>query len=66
MRSLARQRPRFGSERIHKNDQIFVLVRTDDFSALAAEFGVSDAKIQDVMILANRINEYSWISVASS
>lgn len=40
-----------GSERIHKNDQIFVLVRTDDFSTVAGVFGVSDAKIQDVMVL---------------
>lgn len=40
-----------GSERIHKNDQVFVLVRTEDFSAVAGVFGVSDAKIQDVMIL---------------
>lgn len=40
-----------GSERIHKNDQAFVLVRTDDFSALAGVFGVSDTKIQDIMIL---------------
>ncbi|HUF11018.1 MAG TPA: Trk system potassium transporter TrkA [Rhodothermales bacterium] len=40
-----------GSERIHKNDQVFVLVRTNDFSAVATVFGVSDAKVQDVMVL---------------
>jgi len=40
-----------GEERLHLNDQVFVLIRPDDFQALARLFGKSDAKLQNVMIL---------------
>ena len=40
-----------GSERLHLNDQVFALIRTGDFPALAKLFGKSDAKLQNVMVL---------------
>jgi trk system potassium uptake protein TrkA len=40
-----------GKERLYLNDQVFALVRPRDFSALAALFGKSDARLQNVMVL---------------
>jgi trk system potassium uptake protein TrkA len=40
-----------GAERLHLNDQVFALVRPNDFPALAKLFGKSEAKLQEVMIL---------------
>ncbi len=40
-----------GNERLHKNDQVFVLARPKDIPHVARVLGKSDLRIQEVMIL---------------
>lgn len=40
-----------GEDRLHLNDQVFALVRPEDFPALAGLFGKTDARLHNIMIL---------------
>lgn len=44
-----------GEDRLHKNDQVFVLIRPEDYSKMVSLFGKTDDKVHELMILGGTL-----------